>query len=126
MRFYRLIFAAVIAMAALHAVALPARAASAPTLQADDHILGNKNAPITIFEYASLTCPHCAVFASDTLPKLQKNWIDTGKAKLIYRDFPLDQSAVIASTIARCFPAERYFPFIETLFQTQHEWAQRS
>ena len=126
MRFYRLIFAAAIAMAALQAVAPPARAADTPTLQADDHILGNKNAPITIFEYASLTCPHCAAFASGTLPKLQKDWIDTGKAKLVYRDFPLDRSAVVAATIARCFPAERYFPFIETLFQAQREWIQGS
>lgn len=123
MRFYRLIFAAAIAMAVLQAITLPTRAADAPTLQANDHVLGNKNAPITIFEYASLTCPHCAAFASDTLPKLQKDWIDTGKAKLVYRDFPLDQSAVIAATVARCFPPERYFPFIETLFQTQREWA---
>ena len=126
MRFYRLIGAAAIAMALLQATALPTRAADTPTLQANDHVLGNKNAPITIFEYASLTCPHCAAFASDTLPKLQKNWIDTGKAKLVYRDFPLDQSAVVAATVAQCFPPERYFPFIETLFQTQREWAQRS
>lgn len=126
MRFSRLIFAAAIAMAGLQAIAVPTRAADAPTLQADDHVLGNKNAPITIFEYASLTCPHCAAFVSDTLPKLQKEWIDTGKAKLVYRDFPLDQSALVAATVAQCFPPERYFPFIETLFQTQREWAQNS
>ncbi|HKR19522.1 MAG TPA: DsbA family protein [Stellaceae bacterium] len=126
MRFSRLIFAAAIAMAGLQAAAVPTRAADAPTLQADDHVLGNKNAPITIFEYASLTCPHCAAFTSDTLPKLQKEWIDTGKAKLVYRDFPLDQSALVAATVAQCFPPERYFPFIETLFQTQREWAQNS
>ena len=125
MRFYRLILAAAIAMAAMQAVAVSTRAADAPTLQPDDHVLGNKAAPITIFEYASLTCPHCAAFASDTLPKLQKDWIDTGKAKLVYRDYPLDQSAVLAATIARCFPAGRYFPFIETLFANQHEWAYR-
>ena len=126
MRFSRLIFAAAIVMAGLQAAAVPTRAADAPTLQADDHVLGNKNAPITIFEYASLTCPHCAAFTSDTLPKLQKEWIDTGKAKLVYRDFPLDQSALVAATVAQCFPPERYFPFIETLFQTQREWAQNS
>lgn len=126
MRFYRLIFAAAIAMVVLQATALPTRAADAPTVQANDHVLGNKNAPNTIFEYASLTCPHCAAFASDTLPKLQKDWIDTGKAKLVYRDFPLDRSAVVAATVAQCFPPERYFPFIETLFQTQREWAERS
>jgi protein-disulfide isomerase len=123
MRFFRLICAAVIAMAAMHAATVSARAADAPTLQSDDHILGNKNAPITIFEYASLTCPHCAAFATDTLPKLKKDWIDTGKAKLVYRDFPLDQSALMAAKIARCFPADRYFPFIETLFANQREWA---
>lgn len=125
MRLLRLICVAVIAMAAIDVAAVSARADSVPTLQADDHILGSKNAPITIFEYASLTCPHCAAFATDTLPQLQKNWIDTGKAKLVYRDFPLDQSAVVAATVARCFPADRYFPFIETLFANQHQWAYR-
>lgn len=125
MRPIRLIVAAVIAMAAIQAGAVPAHAASVPTLQPGDHILGNKNAPITIFEYASLTCPHCAAFATKTLPKLQKDWIDTGKAKLVYRDFPLDQPAVLAATVARCFPDDRYFPFIETLFQNQDEWADR-
>ncbi|MDE2229011.1 MAG: DsbA family protein [Alphaproteobacteria bacterium] len=123
MRLYRVIFAIVIAMAAAYAVVVSARAADAPTLQADDHILGKKDAPITIFEYASLTCPHCAAFTHDTLPKVKANWIDTGKAKLVYRDFPLDQSAVVAATIARCFPPDRYFPFIETLFDNQREWA---
>lgn len=125
MRFSRLIFAAVIALAAVNLATFAAQAAGAPTLQPDDHILGNKNAPITIFEYASLTCPHCAAFATDTLPKLQKDWIDTGKAKLIYRDFPLDQSAELAATVAQCFPKDRYFPFIETLFANQQEWAYR-
>lgn len=125
MRPIRLIVAAVIAMAAIQAGAVPAHAAGVPTLQPGDHILGNKNAPITIFEYASLTCPHCAAFATKTLPKLQKDWIDTGKAKLVYRDFPLDQPAVLAATVARCFPDDRYFPFIETLFQNQDEWADR-
>ena len=126
MRFYRPIFAAVIAMAAIHAMAVPAVAAGAPALQPGDHILGKKDAPITIFEYASLTCPHCAAFATDTLPKVEKDWIDTGKAKLVYRDFPLDQSAALAATVALCFPEDRYFPFIETLFQNQREWAYSS
>ena len=125
MRLTQLIGAAVVVLAAVHAVAIPAHAAGAPTLQPDDHVLGNRSAPITIFEYASLTCPHCAAFATDTLPQIKKDWIDTGKAKLVYRDFPLDQSAVVAATVARCFPADRYFPFIETLFANQHEWAYR-
>ncbi|MDE2167677.1 MAG: thioredoxin domain-containing protein [Alphaproteobacteria bacterium] len=111
-------------MAAMQGVAVSVRAADVPTLRPVDRILGNKNAPITIFEYASLTCPHCAAFASDTLPKLKKDWIDAGKAKLVYRDYPLDQSAALAATIARCFPEDRYFPFLETLFADQHEWVQ--
>jgi protein-disulfide isomerase len=125
MRLTRLICAAAIAMGAVYVAAVPARAASVPTLEPGDHILGKQNAPITIFEYASLTCPHCAAFANNTLPKLKKDWIDTGKAKLVYRDFPLDQSAAVAATVARCFPADRYFPFIETLFATQQQWAYR-
>ena len=67
----------------------------------DDRILGNPNAPITIIEYASMTCPHCAHFADDVLPELKKKWIDTGKVKLVLRDFPLDGEAVKASKIGR-------------------------
>ena len=115
---------ALIAAAILFAAAAPARAEQ-PTIQADDRILGDPKAPITIFEYASLTCPHCAAFEEETFPKLKSEWIDTGKAKLIYRDFPLDDSAVLAATVARCLPPERFFPFIETLFKTQRNWVYR-
>lgn len=125
MRTARMIVAAVIAIASLYLCVGMAFADSAPTLRPDDHVLGKKNAPITIFEYASLTCPHCAEFANDTLPKIKANWIDTGKAKLVYRDFPLDQSALLAATVARCFPPDRYFAFIETLFASQREWVER-
>jgi protein-disulfide isomerase len=122
MRFIRLIFAAAIGFAAMQSVAAPTYAADVPTLRPYDRILGNKSASITIFEYASLTCPHCAAFATDTLPKLKTDWIDSGKAKLVYRDYPLDQSAALAATIARCLPEDRFFPFIETLFKDQHDW----
>ena len=88
----------------------------------DDLILGNSNAPITIIEYASLTCPHCAHFADDVLPKLQKKWIDTGKAKLVLRDFPLDGEAVHASMIARCAPPDRFYAFVDTFFADQEKW----
>jgi protein-disulfide isomerase len=125
MRFYRLIFAAVIALAATHTIVVPAHAVDLPTLQPDDRILGNQNASITIFEYASLTCPHCAAFTIDTLPHLKKDWIDTGKAMLVYRDYPLDQSAALAATIARCLPQDRYFTFLETLYDDQHDWVYR-
>jgi protein-disulfide isomerase len=88
----------------------------------DDRILGNPDAPITILEYASLTCPHCAHFANDILPEIKKEWIDTGKAKLVLRDFPLDEPALRAAMIARCAPPDRYYAFAETFFAAQEKW----
>jgi protein-disulfide isomerase len=88
----------------------------------DDRILGNPEAPITIVEYASLTCPHCAHFANDILPEIKKEWIDTGKAKLVLRDFPLDEPALRAAMIARCAPPERYYAFADTFFAAQEKW----
>ncbi|HEX3863919.1 MAG TPA: DsbA family protein [Stellaceae bacterium] len=87
-----------------------------------DHVLGKADAPITIVEYASLSCPHCAHFESTVLPKLKEKWIDTGKAKLVLRDFPLDQPAMQAAMLAHCVPAERYYPLVESLFSTQEKW----
>ncbi len=92
----------------------------------DDRILGNPNAPITIVEYASMTCPHCAHFADEVLPEIKKKWIDTGKARLVLRDFPLDESALKASMIARCAPPDRFYAFIDTLFSTQEQWVMAS
>src|SRR6516164_2019158 len=88
----------------------------------DDRVLGNPDAPITIVEYASLTCPHCAHFANDVLPEIKKEWIDTGKAKLVLRDFPLDEPALRAAMIARCAPPDRYYAFAETFFAAQEKW----
>ena len=75
-------------------------------LAEDDKVLGSAEAPITIIEYASLTCPHCASFHTETLPTVKSDWIDTGKAKLVYRDFPLDGAALAAAVIAHCAPAD--------------------
>ena len=103
----------------------PATQAStqAGALTPDDHILGNREAPVTIIEYASLTCPHCAHFHETTLPRLKTEYIDTGKAKLVYRDFPLDQVALRAAALAECVPADRYFGLLSILFQGQNNWA---
>jgi protein-disulfide isomerase len=92
-------------------------------LKPDDRILGKPDAPITIIEYASLTCPHCAHFEVDVLPKLKQKWIDTGKAKLVLRDFPLDALALAAATVARCVPAEKFYPLVDTFFAQQEQWA---
>jgi protein-disulfide isomerase len=88
-----------------------------------DHVLGKADAPITIIEYASLTCPHCAEFDKEILPELKTKYIETGKAKLVFRDYPLDQWAMRASVLARCAPSDRYFGFLDVLFQNQLTWA---
>lgn len=88
-----------------------------------DRVLGSAEAPITIVEYASFTCPHCATFANKVLPEVKKNWVETGKAKLVYRDFPLDRVAYEAAMLARAVPADRYFAFVEVLFAQQEKWA---
>jgi protein-disulfide isomerase len=117
-----LTFAALMLLAGLTVTS--ARAEDKMPVQApDDTVLGQANAPITIIEYASLTCPHCAAFEKDTLPKVKTDWIETGKAKLIFRDYPLDKFALAAAQIARCAPADRYFSFIESFFETQPNWA---
>src|SRR5215468_5280578 len=104
----------------------PPAAADKATLLAigpDDRVLGNANAPITILEYASLTCPHCRHFNTDVLPQLKAKWIDTGKAKLVLRDFPLDEPALRAAMVARCAPPEKFYGFVDTFFKAQEEWA---
>ena len=88
-----------------------------------DHVLGEAKAPITLIEYASFTCPHCAHFHTQVLPELKKKWIDTGKVKLIYRDFPLDQVAAKAAQIAECAGNDRYFGVIDLIFRGQPQWA---
>jgi protein-disulfide isomerase len=84
--------------------------------------LGDEKAPVTIIEYASMTCPHCASFHVSTYPELKKRYIDTGKVRFIFREFPLDQLALAAFVLARCAGPDKYFPMIETLFQQQKEW----
>jgi protein-disulfide isomerase len=95
-------------------------------IQPADHVLGDPKAPVTLIEYASLTCPHCAHFSVAVLPELKKKWIDTGKVKLIYRDFPLDQTALKAAQLAECAGKDKYFGVIDMIFETQPKWATAS
>lgn len=88
-----------------------------------DISLGKDDAPNTIVEYASMTCPHCAQFHKVVLPELQKKYIDTGQARLILREFPLDGLAVAAFMLARCAGPDRYYPMVGALFDTQQTWA---
>ena len=109
--------------AALVLAATLARGQPAPVDAATDMVLGHADAPITIIEYASLTCPHCASFHADTLPVLTRDYLDTGKARLVFRDFPLDRLALAAAQLARCAGEGRYFAFIDVLFREQLAWA---
>ena len=87
-----------------------------------DHVLGDANAPITIIEYASMTCPHCAHFHETTYPEMKKKYVDTGKVRFIFREFPLDPLAAAGSMLARCAGKDKYFPMIDALFSQQKDW----
>jgi protein-disulfide isomerase len=86
--------------------------------------LGKPDAKVTIVEYASASCPHCAEFANDELPKFMKDYIDTGKVRLVFREFPHNDAAMGAFMIARCAPKEKYFPLVEVMFKTQKTWTE--
>jgi len=88
--------------------------------------IGSESAPITVIEYASMTCPHCAHFSETTFPELKKRYIDTGKVRFIFREFPLDRLAFAGFLLARCVPSDKYFPMIETLFAQQRDWVVQS
>lgn len=87
-----------------------------------DIALGSPDAPVTIIEYASMTCPHCAQFQAKTFPKLKERYIDTGKVRYIFREFPLDPLAAGAFMLARCADKDKYLSIIDLFFGTQREW----
>jgi protein-disulfide isomerase len=90
-----------------------------------DVVLGSDKAPVTIIEYASMTCPHCAHFSATTFPELRKRYIDTGKARFIFREFPLDALAAAGFMLARCAGKDKFMPIVETLFAKQADWVVR-
>lgn len=96
------------------------QAALAP--KPDDIGIGDPKAPIKFIEYASAGCPHCAAFAIGVMPEIRKNWIDTGKVYYVFRDYPLDGVAATASMIARCQPKDKFYAFMDILFQNQQFW----
>ena len=91
----------------------------------DDFIIGNINAPITIIEYASLSCSHCADFHINTLDKLKKEYVDTGKAKIVFRNFPFNYPALLGSMVLECIPNNVRYDYMNALFQLQPNWVVR-
>jgi len=90
-----------------------------------DMALGPANAPVTITEYASMTCPHCAAFNENVFPKIKSEYIDSGKVRYVFREFPLDIKAAAGSMLARCIAkddAGKYFAVIDMLFKQQNDW----
>ncbi|MEK0082181.1 DsbA family protein [Benzoatithermus flavus] len=90
--------------------------------EVSEGVLGDPNAPVTLIEYSSLTCPHCAAFQRDTFPALKQRYIDTGKVKMVLRDFPLDEVALKAAVIAHCAGADKYPRFVDVFFLQQASW----
>ena len=121
-----LVGAAAIALAA----ATPAMAQEAKVDLSDlltapkegDMVEGVDTAKVTIVEYASASCPHCAAFYNDVYIQFKKDYIDTGKVKFVFREFPHNDQAMGAFMLARCSPKEKYFPLLDIFFKTQQKW----
>ena len=96
--------------------------ARAKAIGADDFTIGKADAPVSIIEYASLTCPHCADFHVNVLPRLKAEYVDTGKVRIAFRDFPLDQAALAAAMVARCAGPERHYALSNLFFTRQPQW----
>jgi protein-disulfide isomerase len=92
-----------------------------PPITKDDAVQGSDKAPVTVIEYASLSCPHCARWETDVFPKVKSELIDKGKIRYVFRDFPLNAPALEGAQLAHCDPA-RFETFVEVLFENQSSW----
>lgn len=95
----------------------------APNAPGTERAIGPADAKVVVHEWFSLTCSHCAEFQKTTFPRVKKELIDTGRIRYVWRDYPLDQVALMAAAVARSLPPERYEPFVTTLLSTQDRWA---
>jgi len=105
------------------ATAQSANAENADTMQIKEMVIGDPDAPLTVIEYASFTCPHCASFHENTYGDLKKNYIDTGKIKFVFREVYFDKYGIWASMIARCAGPKKFFGLTEMLLSSQRTWA---
>ncbi|MBO0713077.1 MAG: DsbA family protein [Acetobacteraceae bacterium] len=113
----------VLAVAAGTALAVPGLAHAEGVSRTSERSLGRPDAKVTVQEFFSLTCTHCAHFSQVTMPDVRTKLINTGRIRYVFRDFPLDQVALLAAMVARALPPERYDPFISALFASQDRWA---
>ena len=104
---------------------LPISANTVLEVTEDDFVVGDKNAPVTIIEYSSLSCSHCANFHNNTLEDLIKEYVDTGKARIVFRDFPFNYPALLGSMVLRCIPEDVRYDYMNALFQLQPKWVVR-
>lgn len=111
-----------LAIAALALLLSATTAFAAPKKQLHEISVGKANAPLTIVDFASLTCSHCAEFYNNTLPEIEKKYVETGKARFIYRDFPIDGYSLKAAALVQCMPEASAYPFIKTLFKNMTVW----
>ncbi|MBL8783195.1 MAG: thioredoxin domain-containing protein [Alphaproteobacteria bacterium] len=93
-------------------------------VSANDYVLGKADAPLTIIEYASMTCIHCARFSRDVYPTLKSEYIDTGYVRYVFREFPLDEVALTASVVGRCLARDQYLSYVELMYHELENWAQ--
>jgi protein-disulfide isomerase len=109
------------------ALALSLAVAALPSIglaqtRVQEMTMGDANAPVTLVEYAMLTCPHCAAFHAEVFPQIKANFIDTGKVRLVFREVYFNKPSLWAAMIARCAPSDRYFGIVERMFETQADW----
>lgn len=121
MRLTRRPFLAALAATAAAAPGVPRAQPADPRLT--ERSVGRPDAPVTVQEFFSLTCSHCAAFHRDTWPRVKRDLVETGAIRMVWRDFPLDRVALAAAMVARSLPAERYEGFINTLLLNQDRWA---
>ncbi|MBI5162781.1 MAG: DsbA family protein [Magnetospirillum sp.] len=100
----------------------PLAAATSSGEEPSERVFGSPQAAVTIIEFSSFTCPHCATFHRETLPQMKRDWIASGRARLVFHDFPLDTLAFGASMIAHRLPGDRFFAFADALFLAQDKW----
>ena len=98
---------------------------SALDITEKDFVIGNEDAKITIIEYASLSCSHCADFHVNTLETLKKEYIDTGKVRMVFRDYPFNYPALLGSMVLRCIPENYRYDYMNALFKLQTDWVNK-